>query len=532
MSCLTPRPDWDRLAAEHSRTQHHHQEYDAGLDISAAAARDEDDSDKQPASTAGRIAALLEARARERAEARAARLLAQQLAAPDPPAAPWALNVSVEAHACFLTEGATLLPPPPAPPREFAAPLGVGGDVPRFLRRPAAAGQVALAPVGREDVEAAVALVWRSAVARAAAHGGRGCDLHAWLHEHLLQLHAGDHATAVEAGYSLYHAAKRLSDARGSPAVFFKVLTGQLAEGVFWEQQRLLRAAASVFQRMQQRGAATGHLYLSTEILAAALRFLLPFKPADQQAALQQHLHLLAPADGRWDARAVVGAARVQLVTSAEELLASGYRELQEAAGGQGEEPASHARSAADALVEELLNQQLKEIEQHTGAALQRLRQLLLRRLGGAPAAEAGAAAEEEGGERLWEEVVQALDEQRGGGPVQADSASAASSLLATAAAMRLRHQGSTASRGDAGHAAAAGLPCWLRAAVFQLAATRRLHGGSAAAAGVEQMLAALRSAALLLPASCRIDVAGALQWGALRDPASAAAAAAVTASR
>jgi hypothetical protein len=234
--------------------------------------------------------------------------LARALLAPDPPPARRRLWTSVEACCAFLTEGASLPPPAAADlggggaggggaPREFAEPLGLGPHVPRFLRRDAQAGPVALERMGRVEAEAAVADVWR---ARAAGLGGGvvgaddGCggasagaaaSLQGFLFDHLMAQHSGDAVAAVAAGYSLYHAltehagggswrddgcgrveggngkvdaaATGLFCGSAAVAMFLAVLSGELPEAAAWEQRRLLRAAGRAAAALRAASAAS-----------------------------------------------------------------------------------------------------------------------------------------------------------------------------------------------------------------------------------------------------------------------------------
>jgi len=497
ISCLTPRPQWDELLSAAADA-----DCDAGsgsMSSGSSGSGAKGSSTPDTASTAARVKRLLAAHARERRQARDALPLASALAGPEPPPAMWTLSVSVEACPYFLTEGATLLPPPTAPPREFAAPLGITPDVPRFLRLPTSNSPLLLKPMARKEVEAAVAAVWRAKAAHDALHGGHASDLHAFLHEQLMQLHAGDAAAAVQEGYSLYHAAMQLHDAHGSAAarLFVKILTGQLPEGVLWEQQRLLKALVRMLLGLQQAVGVGLSTSVSIDELSAALRFLLPFQPPEQVAALQQQLHLLAPADGRWDLHALTHAAEARL------LFVKSEQQAAEADASQAD-----ADEAASAVLEELLSHEVEAIEQHTQAALQRVRQLLLHRAG------VGESSAVTGG--VWDVVLHALGGGSEGGAAAAGGASgnqsmaaaaaaAGSSLLTAAAASRLRQQGSSrAMKLDSTSTSTSSMapPGWLGFALTRVDA-----------AGVEQLLAALQSSTLLLPPSCALDLAGALQW-------------------
>lgn len=328
-------------------------------------------------STSARITHLLHLHAHETARLQRALRAAAALVTPDPPASDWRLLVSVESSRYFLTEGSSLplhaqaqaadgSGVPPAP-REFAAPLGLGAHVPRFLRRDEADGAVALVPHGHAAVEAAIAAVWRAKAERDAALGAT-CALHSFLYEYLAGRHPGEAAAAAEEGYSLYHAAGRLRGEGGGSAaadVFVRVLTGQLPEGAFWEQQRLLEALRGAVGAMekalgggQQAGGRRGssnedkrsgaasarsaapsdameresaaeaagsgegggeagehaeaqRACVSSEDLSAALRFLLPFKLPEQAARLSQLLLSAAP---KYDLAALARAVDARMV--------------------------------------------------------------------------------------------------------------------------------------------------------------------------------------------------------------------------
>ena len=391
-------------------------------------------------STTRRVRRLLALQARKQRSLEADLRLARALAASDAPPTAWQLQVSAESSRYFLTEGAALpqgawaQPGCAGQPQESAAALGLEPAVPRFLRWPGP-GAVPLHHLMSAEVEAVLVGVWRAKAAAGAARGGQCGPLHSFLHEHLLQVRSGDTAAAAAAGYSIYHAATRLGAASGrgnnssssggasersaAAGVYIKVLTGQLPEGVFWEQQRLLQglhrvlacgaAACTPPQELCQQQAAVGEsgdvggcddngassssssthpvpadFVATEEQLAAAFKLLLPSLPADRFARLRLRV-AAAAAPGAWDLPTLAAAVASRLVvgptagmTAAEAGGGSGGRCVgAAAAGGGAAESGGAAWAAAGELLDELLIQHLEEVEQHMGGVLDRGRAVL-----------------------------------------------------------------------------------------------------------------------------------------------------------
>ncbi|KIY93500.1 hypothetical protein MNEG_14464, partial [Monoraphidium neglectum] len=349
-----------------------------------------------------------------------------------------------------------------------------------------------------------------------------------------------------------------------SAAVFLGVLTGRLPEGAFWEQQRLLRALRRAAAARRGAAAASGVsndegvTSWSADELAAALRFLLPFKPADQSARLQATLAAAGAPGGRWEPRAVEAAAAARLVldnappsTAAPSTQTGGASAAgDEAAGSEGvavgdsggAADGAAAAKAAELLVDGLLSQHLEEVERHAARALGRLREVLTRHAGGAGGGGGGGAGgaatdgkigeHEEDEERLWAEVQAALLDgpSRGSSDGGGSTAQAGGSLLVAAAAARSRQAWAAGASGAAGEA----LPPWLRPAVCsyarrwgarQVAAAAKEGrdgggGEGCAAAAAELLVSAVRAGVLLLPRSCAVDAAGALQWAGMAPAA------------
>ncbi|KAF8057668.1 hypothetical protein HT031_006017 [Scenedesmus sp. PABB004] len=211
------------------------------------------------------------------AQARHARLLAA-LAAPEPAPAPWRLSLRTEAVAFFVTEGAGLDPPQQpgagaerAQPALFAEGLGLGPDVPAFLRWE---GPVPLRELGLAEARSAVAAVWRG-LAAAAARGRGPCGLAAFLRHHFAAAAAAaaarasasaapaggaggapsapasaaaaaaaeravaEMADAAAAGYSLYHALCQHRSASASVDALWRALAGQLPAAALGQRQEV-----------------------------------------------------------------------------------------------------------------------------------------------------------------------------------------------------------------------------------------------------------------------------------------------------
>lgn len=84
-----------------------------------------------------------------------------------------------------------------------------------------------------------------------------------YLYQHLASLH-NLHADVVTAGYSLYHACCQHQSSSATARLFLKVLTGQLCEEVWWDQQRMLTGLQRVFVEV---AAAAGALRSSCILL-------------------------------------------------------------------------------------------------------------------------------------------------------------------------------------------------------------------------------------------------------------------------
>jgi hypothetical protein len=241
--------------------------------------------------------------------------LLQASSLPDPAPQPWQLNVRTETSSYFITEGA-LNPSdegsggvnPTSNPKVFAEPLGLGPNVPRFLRWDES---VELAEVGIEELQQQVSSIWQGKAAYEALHGP--CHLQEYLYHRFTAAAAAAAAKAaasegesmgsaassssaddtgtggsasssddpsvdtldkaVEAaaaaataaaaaaaaeGYRLYHALSQHRQSSVAVDSMWQMLTGQLPESILLEQQRQMQRLLAVLEALQQAGAAAG----------------------------------------------------------------------------------------------------------------------------------------------------------------------------------------------------------------------------------------------------------------------------------
>lgn len=239
-------------------------------------------------------------------------LLLQALSQPDPAPKAWDLCLRTEALTYFITEAA--LDPQEtgsnsSQPKLFAEPLGLGAQVPRFLRWD---GSIELQEMGQQQLHEQICRIWQGKAEYEALHGP--VHLQTYLQHHfaaaaaaaaaasVLQpsaaatpaaAGAGDASSlatgtgtssssnkhmdvsssmdpcaveasraaavtqaAVAAGYQLYHALRSHRQASVAADTMWQVLTGQLPEAVLAEQQQQLQGLVMLLQEIAAVAAA------------------------------------------------------------------------------------------------------------------------------------------------------------------------------------------------------------------------------------------------------------------------------------
>ena len=307
---LTPRPDWKSLFFGHE-----------GLAEGLAPPSGARTREAAAAVARGALAAAEQHQEARDANARLRLVLeqAEALMAPDPEPRPWHLEVFNAAEAGAgagaggrppessgsseegggsavaapsaggdVPGGAESLPDGAAEARggAEAAPLGMGPEVPRFLRW--AGEPVPLRELSGEETLARVEAIWEAKRRSDLEAAGGPMSLQAFVYEFLRRSTSPEvgQVTVAREGYSLLWALERHAADLFEVGTFLHVLRGEAGEGLFPDRARMLAGLEAVCRALDPKGEGR----VASSSLLRALRGFFPNKSVDAHDTLRAAL--------------------------------------------------------------------------------------------------------------------------------------------------------------------------------------------------------------------------------------------------